>query len=575
MAVKSVVGDIAMGRAMVVPRDIAPEEARRLIAVGGYAALVTNVDGKWCYLAGNIGEAAGGAALSWAPLVARSIDFLAQELADAVGTLAAAPVLILAQNNVPVGIYTPQILICGLWEQFRRQQAVLTAVADIVGEALTVVDTSGKVSLWNKRAEQLYGIAPEMILGHPIEEFFSNLIITAVLASSQVISDKYHQPKPGAHVLINAAPICCDGSIIGSIAAERDITEIVNLTQQLCATNAKVMSLKREIKEIKAQPDPFATICGHSAALRQEIATARKIAISSVPVLIRGESGTGKEVFARAIHTASRRRGPFVVVNCGAIPPTLFESEFFGYQPGAFTGADKKGKPGLFELAHGGTLFLDEIGELPKEMQVKLLRVLQDKSFYRVGGDRPVQVDVRIIAATHRNLEAMIEQQEFRHDLYYRLNVVSLYLPSLRQRRDDIPELVHRGIQQFASLHGREIVKVEPEVMAVFLEYDWPGNVRELYNVLERLVILADGGVLKFADLPPDLQQFGLLLPKKINLTAAQNLPAATERMERTIIMQALAAAGFRKAQAAKKLGIPRSTLYYKMQRLGLNTSEN
>lgn len=256
-------------------------------------------------------------------------------------------------------------------------------------------------------------------------------------------------------------------------------------------------------------------------------------------------------------------------INCGAIPANLFESELFGYQPGAFTGADRKGKPGLFETADSGTLFLDEIGELPKEMQVKLLRVLQDKSFYRIGGDRPVSVDVRIIAATNRNLEEMISQNSFRDDLYYRLNVVTLQLPPLRDRRGDIPELVHRGLQHFGSVHGKQINRVEPAMMAVFLDYDWPGNVRELHNVLERLVVLADGETLGIANLPAALRPSGR--PQSPPAADGASLDVATDAMARDLIEAALQATGFNKAKAAQKLGVPRSTLYYKMDHLGID----
>lgn len=463
-----------------------------------------------------------------------------------------------------------------LLARYRRLRVQLAGVLATVGEAVTVIDEHQRVVAWNSRAEEIYGIAVGDILGRPIGDFFSNLVVTGLLAAPQAVKDKYHRPRSGSHVLINAAPLLLGGRVVGGISAERDITELVNLNRELSRASQEVLSLKEEIGKINSQADPFAAICGHSGELLEAVRIARRVAATGVPVLIRGDSGTGKEVFARAIHAASRRSGPFVEINCGAIPANLFESELFGYQPGAFTGADRRGKPGLFETANGGTLFLDEVGELPKDMQVKLLRVLQDKSFYRVGGGKPVRVDVRVVAATHRNLEEMIARQEFRDDLYYRLNVVSLQLPALHDRRQDIPELVHRGLRHFGELHGKPIERVEPALMALFLDYDWPGNVRELFNVLERLVVLADGDVLGMANLPAGLRKSGPALlagqePPAGAPTSADTLPAAASRVERTMIESALAAVGGNKAKAAAALGIPRSTLYYKLANLGMS----
>jgi transcriptional regulator with PAS, ATPase and Fis domain len=290
--------------------------------------------------------------------------------------------------------------------------------------------------------------------------------------------------------------------------------------------------------------------------------------------LLRGESGTGKELFARAIHDASQVSGPFIAINCGAISPNLFESELFGYEPGAFTGADRKGKVGLLEQANKGTLLLDELGDMPKDMQVKLLRVLQDKSFYRVGGNKAIHIDVRMIAATHRNLEEMIKNGEFREDLYYRLNVVAVSLPSLRDRLDDIPELVHKGIQHYGTIHNKNISKVNPALMAAFIQYPWPGNIRELFNVLERLVLLADGDQLGVEHLPANFCQLIYSAENVDACAAVGGLLEKTISLEKEVIGKVLAELHFNKAAAAKKLGIPRSTLYYKMQKLGLECQE-
>ena len=334
------------------------------------------------------------------------------------------------------------------------QAARWSDLLDVLEEAVCVIDAENRVVGWNRRAELLYGIAATEIIGQPIGKFFSNLMVTQAMQDGLLVREAYHKPCPGTHVLINAQPIRLGGKIVGGVSAERDITEVVNLNQQLSEAGNEVRSLREEIDKIQATADEFSAIYGHSPLVMEAVRVARRVATTNVSVMLRGESGSGKELFASAIHRASGRRGQFVAINCGAIPASLFESELFGYAAGSFTGADKKGKLGYLEQAHAGTLFLDEIGEMPKEMQVKLLRVLQEQCFHRVGG-KAVHVDIRVSAATHRDLEVMIARGEFREDLYYRLNVVTIPLPSLRERREDIPELVHRGIQHFSHLHGK------------------------------------------------------------------------------------------------------------------------
>ncbi|MBP2628374.1 MAG: modulated sigma54 specific transcriptional regulator, Fis family [Firmicutes bacterium] len=457
-----------------------------------------------------------------------------------------------------------------LLKDYQIQQARLDALLATVNEAICIIDEKDKVVVWNHCAEYLYGIAAGDILNQPIEQFFSNLMLTKVMKERRTVNEEYHTPCPDTHVLINARPVKLSSQIIGGVCAERDITEVVQLHQKLSKTHEEVETLKLEIDKINTQTDCFSAIYGHSTAIREAIGIARRIAAAHVPVLLRGESGTGKELFARAIHAASGRKGPFIAINCGAISPSLFESELFGYQPGAFTGADRRGKVGLLEQANGGTLLLDELGDMPKDMQVKLLRTLQDKSFYRVGGNKPIHIDVRIIAATHRNLEDMIMKGDFREDLYYRLNVVAISLPSLRDRLDDIPELVHKGIQYYDSIHNKKITKVDPALMAALIQYPWPGNIRELFNVLERLVILADHSLLTIEHLPNNFRQSAFSLPSLEKTTRDINLSEVTVHIEKEMISRVLAEEGFNKAAAAKKLGVPRSTLYYKMQKFGI-----
>jgi transcriptional regulator with PAS, ATPase and Fis domain len=302
------------------------------------------------------------------------------------------------------------------------------------------------------------------------------------------------------------------------------------------------------------------------------------VAQTDATVLLYGESGVGKELFARAIHQSSKRKDkPFIAINCGAIPAALFESELFGYQGGAFTGAEKKGKPGKLELAHGGTLFLDEVGELPLELQVKLLRALQERQFYRVGGTEPITVDTRVIAATNRQLEKMIAEGRFREDLYYRLNVFTLEIPPLRDRREDILELVQNFLQEYSSAYGQPIPRLGPGVTEALLAYHWPGNVRELRNVMERLCILQENGMASLEHLPLSVQNAS---PQPVftsrndpALLSRPFPPALREEDERQRILAALERTYGNKKAAAELLGISRGTLYNKLQKYGIPTS--
>ncbi|NOY44973.1 MAG: PAS domain S-box protein, partial [Deltaproteobacteria bacterium] len=422
-------------------------------------------------------------------------------VSEAVSLLVAvggSPLVLVDDMGKPVGVVDVTRALQGLFAQLERLRTRLEAVLETVGEAVTLVDENEVVVGWSRQAAELYGICAPDILGRPIRTVseFHNLMVTRVMEERREVRGAYQRSAEETYVLINARPVESGGRLLGGVAAERDITELVRLHEELSRVNDQVRALERRTQMIEEERGPFRRILGHSWRLRRVIELAHRVAATDASVLIRGESGTGKELFAEAIHRASpRAAGPFVVIHCGAVPPTLFESELFGYQPGSFTGADRRGRQGKFELAHGGTVFLDEVGELQPDLQVKLLRVLEKRAFYRIGGGEPIQADVRVLAATNRDLDAMVRAGRFRQDLYYRLNVVSLELPSLRDRRDDIPELVYAFLQEFARVHNRNVVELAPEVLSALLRHEWPGNVRELRNVVERLVVLSEGGV--------------------------------------------------------------------------------
>ncbi len=317
---------------------------------------------------------------------------------------------------------------------------------------------------------------------------------------------------------------------------------------------------------------PETGLIGTAPALRRVHELVARVGPSPSTVLIRGETGTGKELVARALHAASpRRSGPFVVVNCGAIPEGLFESELFGHERGAFTGAIQ-GRPGRFELAQGGSLFLDEVGELPKEVQVKLLRALQERRIDRVGGVKPVDVDVRVIAATHRDLGAAVAAGQFREDLYYRLNVVPIAMPPLRERPDDLPMLIDHFLERFAERLGRRLHGVTRDAMLVLRAHTWPGNVRELENLVERCVLLADGDEISVCDL--GLVEEGWVGESSDavagDLDLKEYVRVHTARLETQRIREALEAVEGNVTHAARALGISRKSLQVKMKEYGL-----
>ncbi len=325
----------------------------------------------------------------------------------------------------------------------------------------------------------------------------------------------------------------------------------------------RLHKLERENVELRtelSQRFQFENVVARSSAMESVLKVAQKVAQSDATVLIEGESGTGKEVLARAIHQASpRRKGPFVAVNCPSIPENLLESELFGHVRGAFTGA-LRDKPGKFELAKGGTVFLDEIGDLKLDLQAKLLRVLQEREIERIGDTKPRPIDVRIIAATHRDLRQLVQEGRFREDLYYRLSVVPLVIPPLRERKEDIPYLV----DHFLAKYGGKQFRVTKQAMRVLLDYDWPGNVRELENAVHRAIVLTSGNVIDVDALPPHL----LSSP-----SAVEEKPVSLEAIERAAILAALEKHNWNKTRAAEELRVPRHVLLYRMKKYDIPTT--
>ena len=335
------------------------------------------------------------------------------------------------------------------------------------------------------------------------------------------------------------------------------------------------LRMHAEVRQLRHTLDAkygFESILGRSNRLLAVLDMASRAAQTTSTVLIRGETGTGKELLARAIHfNSARKQRPFVTINCGAIPKDLLESELFGHVKGSFTGAVAH-KTGKVEAADGGTLFLDEIGDMPLELQVKLLRLIQQGEVEKIGATSPGKVDVRIVAATHRNLQAMIEDQTFREDLYYRLAVIPLELPPLRERPEDTPELVQSFFQRATERHSRSNLKLPEELMPYFREYRWPGNIRELENVIERLVVLADGDLIRLGDLPDSLRS----QPTKKDVLQLQLPPQgiSLEAVERELILKALQKFDWNQTRAAEYLDLSRKTLIYRMEKFNLRQED-
>jgi DNA-binding NtrC family response regulator len=344
-----------------------------------------------------------------------------------------------------------------------------------------------------------------------------------------------------------------------------DPAELLHIVNQ--AARMRLLEIEnRRLREELARPPGFVHLLGASATLEKVLKQARSVAATSATVLLTGENGTGKEMLARAIHDESpRAAGPFVAVSCAALPESLIESELFGHEKGAFTSATQTRK-GRFELANGGTLLLDEIGDLSPTVQVKLLRVLQERSFERVGGSKTLTVDIRLIAASNRDLETEVAEGRFRQDLFFRLNVVPLALPALRERGEDIPILAAHFTAKSAQRYGRSTPELTPKLIDVLQEYDWPGNVRELENLMERLVVLSNGEALGLEFVPEKMLR---ILPGA-NLQDESTLEGAVEAVKRRMILAALQSEGGNKVAAAKKLGISRSYLHRLINEFGI-----
>lgn len=457
--------------------------------------------------------------------------------------------------------------------ELQEVRSLFEAIIHSTQDAISVCDEHGTQILINPAYTRITGLNEADVLNKPctVDIAEGESMHMQVLKTKKPVRGVRMKVGPNKReVVVNVAPIMVDGKLRGSVGIIHDIHEIKHLTEEL----ERAKSLIRRM----AARYTFEDIIGSGELMLTAIEQARRAAETPATVLLRGESGTGKELFAHAIHNASsRKNGPFVRVNCAAIAETILESELFGYVEGAFTGALRGGKKGFFEEAGGGTIFLDEIGEINMAVQAKLLRVLQERELVRVGGTKPVSIDVRVIAATNANLEQRIKDGAFREDLYYRVNVFPIFVPPLRARKEDIPLLVNHLRIKFGQEYGRKAARITPEVLEILMAYDWPGNVRELENIISRIIINMkyNEELIMLRHVPP------LLNPAQPEQTGTEHEPAGLRQgrtldevvgeVEKRVILETLKETGGNKTEAAKKLGIATRSLYYKLERYRIN----
>lgn len=430
-------------------------------------------------------------------------------------------------------------------------------------ELIVVVNKNGYIENMSQAYGDFLGIQVQNAIGRHVTEVIENTRMDIVVKTG-VPETGETQDIHGEKMIATRIPIRKNGMVIGAYGRVlvRNTRELHMLHDKLSSIEMELNMYKRTFEKINTAKYTVDDIIGDCSIMQDLKDSVRKVAKTNSNVLIMGESGTGKELFAHSIHAGSmRRKAPFVCVNCGSIPEQLIESELFGYEEGAFTGARKGGKIGLFPAAHGGTIFLDEIGELPLPMQVRLLRVLQDREIQRVGSNVREKVNVRVVAATNRNLYQMVKKGEFRSDLYYRLNVVTLHLPLLRERKEDLPLLIQMILSKISKKESMGAIEISREAMNSLLRYDWPGNVRELENVLERAINFTDAGEkIEAKDLPERIT--GSMVSQTV-----MPLKELMENTEKDAIKDALLRCRNCKAKAANELGISRTTLYEKMMK--------
>jgi PAS domain S-box-containing protein len=448
-----------------------------------------------------------------------------------------------------------------------QQLQALQLIFEQIHAGACVTDAEGIITHFNEPYGRFLGVEAKEQIGKHIAEVVENTRMHIVAKTGKAETNA-SQSIRGENMLVQRIPIKENGKVVAVFGQVtfKSIKEVGQLAKKLSELQSQVRLYKKQLNSMRTTRYSFDSIIGQSPSLLRLKKEARQAAATNLSVLISGESGTGKELFAQSIHNASpRKMQPFIQLNCAAIPKDLLEAELFGYDKGAFTGAKSTGKPGKFELADTGSLFLDEIGDLPLEMQPKLLRALEEREFERVGGNTIIHSDFRLIAASNQNLEDMVSRGEFRADLFYRLNVVPLHIPPLRERADDIVCLAHHLLRHIVADTAQPLVGFTPTAEALLRQHLWPGNVRELNNVIERTMATFTGDRITSADLPFYLHRG----KDKLGSVSVPSclLKEVVAKAEKTAIQDALKMTGYNKVNAAELLGIHRTLLYKKINR--------
>lgn len=449
----------------------------------------------------------------------------------------------------------------------------LKSIIDACSEGIYISDGQGVGLIVNKSYERMTGVWPKELIGKNIAEVVeegvvSNSVTLEVLEQNRTVT--INQQIMGRDFLVTGIPIYDEEKRISRVVTTvRDITELDRLNQKIKEMNERSQKYHQELMILRDKKLDTGDLVVKSKAMKKVVEMAFRVSLFDSTCLLLGESGVGKDVIARLIHgNSARRKNPFIKINCGAIPRELLEAELFGYESGAFTGARDEGKPGMFELAHTGTLFLDEIAEMPLNLQVKILHAIQDRTIHRVGGTKPFKVDIRIVAATNRNLEKMVKMGSFREDLYYRLNIISIKIPPLRERSDDIIPLVQFNLQQLNEQYGTN-KRLSPEAAQCLLNYQWPGNVRELNNIIERSLVISNSDIITPEQLPGEIFKSDKL---PIHIENNKKLKEAVAAVEKHLILESAKRHKTLRG-IAKELGVDKSTISRKIHRYGLDIS--